>query len=292
MKLANVGRFVAYVVLLVLAMQLLQGLALKFLIPALHIPAELLQSLEPRTLALSEVFLLIAVVCVTFVMAATERRSIWSYGFTLTPDALKRWCEGALYGVAGVAIVAALMYAFGGFRISGFALHGVDWIVYPLLWLLTMLLIGFTEEAMFRGYPLVALSRAAGFWPAAIVTTLLFGAAHLAKPGENAIDIASVMFIGLFLCFTFWKTGSLWLAAGFHFAFDYMQFFVVGTPNGGQEPMGHLFTVSFPGPAWVNGGPLGTEASCFVFPVILALFYVVHMRAQGAPSAQPATLPT
>ncbi|MGC2405591.1 MAG: hypothetical protein WA431_04225 [Candidatus Cybelea sp.] len=40
-----------------------------------------------------------------------------------------------------------------------------------------------------------------------------------------------------------------------------MQLFVIGTRNGGQVPAAHLLNVSFPGPAWVNGGSLGTEAS-------------------------------
>jgi len=37
-----------------------------------------------------------------------------------------------------------------------------------------------------------------------------------------------------------------------------------GTRNGGQMPVGHLFEVTFPGLAWLNGGDLGTEASVFI----------------------------
>ena len=78
--------------------------------------------------------------------------------------------------------------------------------------------------------------------------------------------------------FMLWRTGSLWLAAGFHFSFDYMQFFVIGTRNGGAQPVGHLLAATFPGAAWANGGPLGTEASYFMLPVIALLFVYVALR--------------
>jgi membrane protease YdiL (CAAX protease family) len=278
MKVAGVVRFVAYFIVAIALLFALQAVALVPIADALRIPAAFRNALEPRTFIISEILFLIAVVSATGLLGLTERRAFWSYGFQNTGDAPARFFEGVLYGIAAPAIAGLLMIAFGGFRIAGFGLHGSDWIVYPLLWLIAMLLVGFTEELAFRGFPIYSLSSVAGFWPAAVVTTLLFGAAHVSKPGENVVDIASVMFIGLFACFTLWKTGSLWLAAGFHFAFDFMQFFVIGTRNGGQEPLGHLFNATFPGPAWVNGGALGTEASYFMFPVIAALYVVVQLR--------------
>lgn len=282
----SIVRCLAFVVMVVVLQGVLQNRAFIPLMQALRIPHRFLAVLEPRTMALSETLFLVAVLLATAILAALDRRPFWTYGFARTGDAARRYLEGVAYGVGSVVVVGVLMYAFGGFKISGFALSGSDWIVYPLLWLLVMLLVGFVEEAAFRGYPLFALSEGIGFWPAAIVMTLLFGAAHLNKPNENAIDISSILFIGLFLCFTLWRTGSLWLAAGFHFAFDYMQFFVIGTRNGGQEPLGHLFNASFPGAAWINGGALGTEASVFVFPVVAVLWILVarlHPRVRFSP---------
>ena len=141
-----------------------------------------------------------------------------------------------------------------------------------------MLFVGLNEEYMFRGYPLQALTRGMGFWPAAILLSLLFGAAHLTKDYENAIDITNIILLGLLLCVTLQRTGSLWLAVGFHFSFDFMQFFVIGTRNGGAQPVGHLVNATFPGPAWANGGPLGTEASYFMLPAIALLFAYILVR--------------
>jgi hypothetical protein len=54
--------------------------------------------------------------------------------------------------------------------------------------------------------------------------------------------------------------------------------FVIGTRNGGNTPVGTLFHASFPGPAWINGGPLGTEASWFMLPAMVALFLYLWFR--------------
>lgn len=270
-------RFLAYAAI-VIGAQWLLGLAFDAIFAKLHVSDAWLGALAPPQMFLAELAFGIAVFAGTFVMARLERRSTFSYGFATSPRFAQRFFEGALLGVIAPSAIAVLMLAFGGMRIHGLGLSGTGWLVYPLGWLAVMLMVGFVEEACFRGYPIVALKRGIGFWPAAVVSTLLFGAAHLGKQGENAVDIGSVVLLGFFMCFTLWKTGSLWLAAGFHAAFDFMQFFVIGTRNGSQTPQGTLFHVTFPGPAWVNGGPLGTEASYFVFPVTLALFAYVAWR--------------
>lgn len=52
-----------------------------------------------------------------------------------------------------------------------------------LFYAVLFLVIGFTEESLFRGYALVQLSQAIAFWPAALVLAVLFGAAHGMKGG-------------------------------------------------------------------------------------------------------------
>jgi uncharacterized protein len=250
---------------------------------ALRIPNAWYNVLGPGQMAFQEVGLLIPVALTTYVMARLERRSILSYGFTPQPRAPGLYFEGAVVAFVLAALAAVLMIAFGGMHIAGLGLRGSDWLIYPLGWLIVMLLVGFVEEAMFRGYPLYALSRGMGFWPAAIVMTLLFGAGHVGKTGENAVDIGSVMFLGFTMCVAINRTGSLWFATGFHFMFDLMQFFVIGTRNGSQTPQGTLFSVTFPGPAWVNGGPLGTEASYFVFPLTVAMLAFILWRFRASP---------
>ncbi len=275
-RVANAGKFLLFVVLAIGAFLILSFAAMSALS---GIKAGWLDTLNPAAMFISEVTIGLPVLLATFVMARIERRSVLSYGFSpRAPKARRYFLEGVAIGIVNPAIIAGLMLAFGGMQILGFGLSGIEWIYFPLGWLAVMLLVGFFEEALFRGYALVALARSIGFWPAAVALTALFVLAHAGKMGENWIDFASIAFIGFTMALAFLRTGSLWLAAGFHVAFDYMQFFVIGTKNGSQAPIGTLFHATFNGPAWVNGGALGTEASYFVFPVTLAMLAFVLWR--------------
>ena len=78
---------------------------------------------------------------------------------------------------------------------------------------------------------------------------------------SNSIgDAITLVSLSTLLSDTMLRTGTLWFAVGFHIAFDYMQLFVIGTPNGSLYPAGRLLDVRFSGPAWMTGGVLGTVA--------------------------------
>ena len=79
-----------------------------------------------------------------------------------------------------------------------------------------------------------------------------------------------IFLLGLIFCLSVRQTGSLWWAVGWHAAFDFGQLFLIGTRNGGQTPMDHLFQVTLPVPAWLNGRELGTEAGIFMVPAAIA----------------------
>ena len=102
---------------------------------------------------------------------------------------------------------------------------------------------------------------------------------------ENLADALSVGLIGLFFCFTIRRTGNLWFAIGFHFAFDFAALSLFGAPNTGNQgrPVaGHLLDGTFSGPDWLTGGVRGAEASWLVFIVIAAMFVLFHMRHREA----------
>ena len=46
---------------------------------------------------------------------------------------------------------------------------------------------------MFRGYLQATLTRGLGFWPAAILVSVLFGAGHIPNAGETVVGIIGVM---------------------------------------------------------------------------------------------------
>jgi membrane protease YdiL (CAAX protease family) len=194
----------------------------------------------------------------------------------------ERFWEGAIWGFGAVAVLVAGIAALGGYHIHGWTMTGAPFLVTAGLWLAAMLLVGLSEEATFRGYPLAALTDGIGFWPASALLSLDFAATHFFfKPMENVADALSVGLIGLFLCFTLRRTGNLWFAIGFHFAFDFAAIPLLGAPNTGNHgrPVDtRLLDAAFSGPDWLTGGVRGIEASWLVFAVIALLFVLFAQR--------------
>jgi len=279
-------RFLIFVAAIVLVAQFLEQRAIAFLGAKLHIDRS---ALSASSIIVGDGFDLIVVLIVTGVFALCERRRIDSYGLQINEVFGGLFWNGVVAGLAVVTFVAAGMLVTGGMRIHGIALRGIDLITSPLPWLVAMLFVGVTEEYFFRGYALQSLWRGAGFWPAALITTALFAGLHLVKPHENTIDIGMIFALGLIICISVRITGSLWWAVGWHAAFDFGQLFIIGTRNGGSVPQGRLFDVTFPGPAWITGGELGTEASYFMIPAVLGtLIYVIWFLRPRSRASQSA----
>jgi len=240
----------------------------------------------PGVIIIGEAIQLVFALTGTALMGRIERRPLAAYGIPLRLAFGRLFWEGALWGILSISAVIGMMALAGGYSVSGLAVHGAEALRYGVLWLLALLGIGLYEEIYFRGYPLATLTRGMGFWPAALLLSFVFGAIHyFQKPMETWIDFASVGLIGLFFCFSIRRTGSVWFAIGWHFTYNFGSMYLYGGPNTGNEgkPMvGHLLDSAFHGPDWLTGGPMGPEASVFIFGVIAALFYGVHRRFQRA----------
>ena len=244
------------------------------------------------TLAFGEFFQLGMVLLVVLVMGRIEGRWPGDYGLPLDgagetrrPFGRMFW-TGSLWGLLAVAALIGMIAALGGLTIGGLAIHGAEIPRQAALWALGFIGVGLFEEFYYRGYLLFTLSSGIGFWPSAILLSADFGAEHFFnKPMETLVDAVSVALIGLFPALTLRRTGSLWFAIGFHFAFDWAALFVFAAPNSGNHGLplaGHLLDVRYTGPAWLTGGPLGIEASGLVFVVIAALFLIFNARYRGA----------
>ena len=275
-------RYVWRAVLFVLLTLMVENYVLD---PIFHTVAQrigLTVALSPAAIGFNEFEnFLVALIC-TAALALYEKRRVEGYGLPIRQAFRRDMWEGAASGVVVAGAVALGMFALGGMQIHGFAATGRALIVSAVAWFGANLLVGIAEEFYFRSYFLQTLWRAIGFWPASMVVALLFAADHyFFKPGENLWDVITLVSLSLLLSYSVLRTGTLWFAVGFHFAFDYMQLFVVGTQNGSRLPERRLLDTTFNGPAWLTGGVLGTEASFLMYPLIAALWSYVWWRYRG-----------
>lgn len=244
----------------------------------LHVGNEL----SAASVAFYEAMLLVISLLLTWLFALYEGRRVDSYGLRAGLAFGGRFWEGFAIGVVNAGAVALGMIALGGMTVHGLALQSSALVLAALAWFGTNLVIGLGEEMWYRGYLFQTLWKAIGFWPSAIAIALLFASDHyFFKQGENVWDVITLVSLSVWVCYSVLKTGTLWLAVGYHVAFDYMQLFVIGTKNGNLVPVDHLLDVTFSGPAWVTGGVLGTEASFLMYPLIALMFVYVWWRGRS-----------
>lgn len=231
--------------------------------------------LDPEGAISDELQSLVQALIATWAMGRIERRRLSHYGIPVRNAFGPDFWVGLAWGLASTSLLVGLIAAFGGYHILGLAIHGGALWYFSGLWIVASLLIGFSEEIQFRAYVLATLADGIGFWAAAILLSLGFGALHyFLKPHERWEDFVSTGLLGLFMCLTLRRTGSLAFAIGFHAAFDLANLFVWSGQNAGEYAVGHLLETRWQGPQWLTGGPLGPEASWMVFVVIVLMFVI------------------
>jgi uncharacterized protein len=214
----------------------------------------------------------------TWVVSRIEKRPLADYGAPpLQVFGLRFW-EGFIWGFALLSAILLALHIFGHFRIDSVALAGRAVFRYGLGWGLVFLAVSLNEEFAFRCYLLFSFSRRLHFWPAAALLSLMFGAAHLFNPGENFFGILHVFMIGIILCLTIRRTGTLWFAVGYHVAWDWAESFFYGTPDSGLLSVGHYLNTSVQGPAWLTGGSAGPEGSVVTVFALLLFALLIHLR--------------
>ena len=231
---------------------------------------------SPRYLFAGEIFSFAVVFGAALIMSRIEHRSPGVYGLPAKGAFGKLFWQGFLIGLVEISALVGLISAFGGYSFGSLALHGSGILRWAIVWTIFFVIVGFFEEFMFRGYTQFTLADGIGFWPAAILLSVSFGAVHLSNPGEGWVGAAAVVMIGLVFALTLRRTGNLWFAVGLHASFDFGETFLYSVPNSGMVFDGHLSNASLHGAKWLTGGTVGPEGSVFSFLTMAVLGMVVH----------------
>jgi CAAX protease family protein len=224
-----------------------------------------------------EVLSFAAVFGAALVMAKIEARPAGVYGLPRKGAFGKLFWQGCAIGFVEVGGLVGLIYIFGGYSFGEIELRGIEALRWALVWALLFLFVGLFEEFLFRGYTQFTLAEMVGFWPAAILLSLLFGAVHRDNLGETWAGIAGVALTGMVFAFGLRRTGNLWLVVGWHAAFDFGETYLFSVPNSGTVFRGHLSDATLHGPEWLTGGTAGPEASVFSFVMLGVLTLAVHV---------------
>lgn len=229
-----------------------------------------MSQLTPLGLGETEGILFLSAAIAALIMARIEHRKFGQYGLPLRSALGKDFWIGLVVGFTAITGALLGISLFHGFRINGLAIRGSAIVSAWLAWGVAFLIVGLAEEFCFRGYLQFTLTTGMGFWPAAILMSVLFGAAHGGNPGESLPGLVSVVLFAILFCLFLRRRGNLWWAVGFHAGWDWGQTFFYGVSDSGIAPYHNLFNSQFAGAKWLTGGTVGPEASLFT-PIVLAL---------------------
>lgn len=182
-----------------------------------------------------------------------------------------RWARNLLIGLgAGLAtfsLAVAVAAALGVYRVSGEGdLRGL----LPAL-IASALFPAVSEELLFRGILFRWIEDFGGSWLALLVTSALFGCAHLLNPHASAIAAVGIAFeAGVMLGAAYMLTRSLWMPMGLHAAWNFAQGEIYDIPVSGTAVHGML-NARLNGPPLLTGNGFGLEASLTAI-VVATLF--------------------
>ena len=233
--------------------------------------------LTPLGLSITEGALFVIPSIAALIMARIERRKYGQYGLPARFAFRKDFWIGILVGFLSISSSLLGIFAFHGFHLTVLAIHGSTIVSATAAWGATFVIVGLAEEFSFRGYLQYTFTTGIGFWPAAVLTSCLFGLAHKSNPGETTFGLFSVVLFGLLFCLFLRRTANLWWAVGFHAGWDWGQTFFYGVPDSGIPPYHNLFGSTFNGPNWLTGGSVGPEASVFT-PIVLGIVAILFTR--------------
>jgi CAAX protease family protein len=267
--------------LIFLVLFLAVALGLQFVlhhIPALHAweQAQPKNQMTPGVMVLGEGVAAFSLFLAAFFMTLIEKRNFADYYLPPQQAFGKRFWQGVPYGFAMVSLLIAVIAAFRGFSIEGMALEGGAIVKYGLLYALVFFLVGFFEEFSFRGYMQSTLGSGIGFWPAAIILSILFGAIHLGNTGEAWFGALMAGSFGFLAAFALSRTGNIWFPLGIHAAWDWGETYFYSVPDSGFMAQGHLLNSTFHGPTWLTGGSVGPEGSVFALLVLVVGGIGIH----------------
>lgn len=137
------------------------------------------------------------------------RQGVWGYGVAV---ALFVWVTG----VVGEDLSRLLPAQMGA--------RGLQAANLWLYFLLTCLVAPLAEEILFRGFLFAGLRRSLNLPIAALLSSLVFGSAHL---GLALWSMAAVAVMGAFFAYLYERTGSLWPSVVAHTLHNLLAFVVV-----------------------------------------------------------------
>ena len=197
-----------------------------------------------------------------------EKRPFSSLGF-FKEGWLKELGKGFLIGSIQFSLIVALLLLTGSGKLE-LAELGLEPVLFILALIPFWILQGGTEELVTRGWLFPAVSAKSNILVGVLVSSALFGAMHLLNAGVTVLSIVTIILDGIFACLLMIKYDNMWVLAGMHGAWNFVQGNVYGIQVSGNGATASVFNyTSQTSIDWLSGGAFGAEGSIFASIVLI-----------------------
>jgi hypothetical protein len=228
--------------------------------------------LKIRSVLAASAASLVATLVATFIATRfINRKPFTAVGLAINKHTMRELGIGCLAGWLMMTGIFGIEYVLGYVKVETVELSAVQAVQTFGISFVFFATAAMFEEALFRGYLFQSLVRGITFIPAALVTGLLFGLAHVGNPNASALGIVNTVLVSLLFCVAYWRTRSLWLPFGIHFAWNFSQTTLYGFPTSGVDFSRYELTkLTQFGDEWLTGATYGPEGSVLATIAIIA----------------------
>jgi membrane protease YdiL (CAAX protease family) len=205
-----------------------------------------------------------------------EKRSFSSLGFH-KKNAFKNYFLGFLMGFIMLGTVIILMSIFGSIDYE----NNPEEFKIELLGTFLLLLGGYViqgaaEEILVRGWLFQVIAVKYKPWLGAVISSVIFAFLHGLNTGVSALAIVNLLLFAFLLVFLILNHKNIWVACGWHTAWNWTMENIFGLNVSGNEGGDSLLNLTSNGPNLLTGGAFGPEASIFTTIVLLGgMIYIL-----------------
>ncbi|SEK95357.1 CPBP family intramembrane glutamic endopeptidase [Haloferax larsenii] len=196
-----------------------------------------------------------------------DRRTVSDLGFGIDRD----WLLDLGFGLALGGVLMTLIFLVGlatdWIAVTQFRL-GPDRVLGVVALFVFFIAVGISEELLLRGVVLTNVAEGlrwrfdvpTALTVALVVSSAIFGIAHLQNPNSSLASTLSITLAGVMLGLGYVLTGDLAIPTGIHISWNFVQGGVYGFAVSGLDFGTSLVETTERGPDVVTGGPFGPEA--------------------------------
>ena len=199
-----------------------------------------------------------------------DRRSFVSLGLRINKQAVRDIFIGIVIAFVMMGSIYFLEVAAGWLTFESFAWQNetaTNVITGVFTFLAVFVFVGWNEELLSRGYHLQTFVSGINLFWGVVISSSVFGLAHLGNPNATWVSAAGIFFAGVFFAYAFLRTGQLWLSIGLHIGWNFFEGVIFGFPVSGLD-IYRLIHHQVQGPKIWTGGAFGPEAGLIVLPAL------------------------